>query len=188
MKIDRRKLKRKLAPSKNHFLSLASSVVYQQISTKAGDAIFGRFVKLFGKKKPTPEALLRIKDKDLRAAGLSGQKGGYLRDLAAKFLDGTINPKLFPKMSDEEIKEHLIQVKGIGPWTADMFLIFALNRPNILPVGDLGIRKGFQKVFKLKSLPNVKRMEKLAKPHGGNHTYLALYLWQSIDEGGGDAW
>ncbi|MBX4199042.1 DNA-3-methyladenine glycosylase 2 family protein [Candidatus Parcubacteria bacterium] len=182
IKIDRSNLKRKLEPIRNPFLSLARSIIYQQISTKAGDSIHGRFLKLFGRKSPSPTALLSFTDAELRTAGLSGQKAKYLRDLARKFLDGTVNPKLFGKMTDEEIKEHLVRVKGIGPWTADLFLIFALNRPNVLPVGDLGIMKGFQKVFKLRSLPSEKRMRQLAKPHKGEHTYLALYLWQALDE------
>lgn len=84
-------------------------------------------------------------------------------------------------MSDEEVKEHLLQVKGIGPWTADMFLIFALNRPDILPVGDLGTRKGFQKAFKLEALPTEKQMLKLAEPHLGERTNLTLYLWGILD-------
>jgi DNA-3-methyladenine glycosylase II len=182
LKIDRSKLKRKLVPTKNPFLSLASSIIYQQISTKAGDSIYGRFLKLFGKRKPSPKFLIGLSDAELRAVGLSGQKLSYLRDLALKFEDGTVEPKLFGTMTDEELKEHLIRVKGIGPWTADMFLIFALNRPNVLPVGDLGIKKGFQKVFKLRSLPNERKMRALALPHAGHYTYLSLYLWQAIDE------
>src|SRR5579872_6210172 len=147
IKIEKHKIKRKLTPSNNHFLSLARSIIFQQISTAAGNSIHNKFLKLFGRRKPTAEILLTLKAKDLRSAGLSAQKISYMQDLAKKFLDGTINPKLFSKMTDGEIKEHLVRVKGIGPWTADMFLIFALNRPNILPVGDLGIQKGFQKVF-----------------------------------------
>ncbi len=182
LKIEKQKLKRKLTPSKNFFLSLASSIIYQQISTKAGDSIYKKFLKLFGRKKPTPKLLLEIFEKDLRSAGLSNQKLSYLKDLARKLLDRTIDPRLFQKMSDEEVKSHLTQVKGIGPWTADMFLIFALNRPNVLPVGDLGIAKGFQRVFKLKSIPSEKTMIKLAKPYYQRHTFLSLYLWESIDE------
>ncbi len=89
-------------------------------------------------------------------------------------------------MSDEEVKEHLIRVKGIGPWTADMFLIFALNRPNILPVGDLAIRKGFQKAFRLRIMPGEKRMRILARPYEGEHTYLSLYLWSILDDADSD--
>lgn len=189
LKFDKRKLRRRLQPVDNPFLMLCKSIIYQQISIKAGNSIYTRFTKLFGKKKPNPKALLAISEKDLRAAGLSGQKVTYLRDIAARFLDGTVDPKRFPQMNDEEIKEHLIQIKGVGPWTADMFLIFALARPNVLPVGDLGIIKGFKKAFGLKSLPSERTMRRLAKPHHGEHSYLALYLWQVVDtEGGEEAW
>lgn len=179
-KLDPKKL-RKLERTTNPFLSLARSIIYQQISTKAGDAINGRFLKLFGKKKPTPKVLLTFADAQFKTAGLSGQKTKYLRDLATKFLDGTVDPTHFESMSDDEIRAHLIQVKGIGNWTAEMFLIFALNRKNVLPVGDLGIRKGFQKVFNLRKLPEEKKMVLLARPYIGNHTNLSLFLWQSLE-------
>ena len=182
LKLDKRNIKRKLTPTKNPFLSLASSIIYQQISTEAGNSIYRRFIKLFDGKKPTPPNLLSISTERLRSAGLSKQKISYLKDLAKKFIDKTIDHRRLHKMSDEDIKQHLIQVKGIGPWTADMFLIFALNRPNILPIGDLGIKKGFQKVFRLRTLPNEKTMRHLAKPHQGQHTLLSLYLWQKQDE------
>ncbi len=180
LKIDKKKL-RKLEPTKNAYLSLASSIIYQQISTKAGNAIYGKFLKLFGRKKPSPELFLNFSIAELKSAGLSPQKAGYLKDLAEKFLDKTINHKNFHKMTDTEVKEHLLQVKGIGPWTVDMFLIFALNRPDILPVGDLGTKKGFQKAFKLKNLPDEKKMLKLAEAHSGERTILTLYLWHILD-------
>jgi DNA-3-methyladenine glycosylase II len=180
LRIDKSKL-RKLSPTKDPFLSLVRSIIYQQISTKAGDSINKRFLALFGLKKPTPKTLLAFNEEKLRSAGLSGQKVKYLRDLSEKFLNKTINPKNFSIMSDTEITEHLTQVKGIGKWTADMFLIFALNRPNILPVGDLGVQKSFQKVFNLRKLPDEKRMRKLAREHDGAHTELALFMWYSID-------
>lgn len=180
LKINKKNL-RKISPSKNYFLSLASSVIYQQISTKAGDSIYRKFLSLFGKKKPTPEIYLNFSIADLRSAGISPQKSGYLRDLAEKFIDKTVNPRNFHKMSDQEIKDHLMRVKGIGPWTADMFLIFALNRENVLPLGDLGTKKGFQKAFNLKKLPTEKQMLKLAEPHLGGYTELTLHLWQVLD-------
>ena len=180
LKIDKKKL-RKIEPTKNPFLSLASSIIYQQISTKAGNAIYGKFLKLFGRRKPTPEAFLKLNISELRSAGISPQKAGYLKDLADKFLDKTIDHKNFHNMSDAQVKQHLVQVKGIGPWTADMFLIFALNRPDILPVGDLGTQKGFQKAFKLKKLPSERQMYKLAEPHRGNWTILTLHLWGILD-------
>ncbi len=180
LKINKKKL-RKIFLSRNYFLSLASSIIYQQISTRAGDAIYGKFLKLFKNKKPTPQIYLTFSIMDLKSAGISPQKSTYLKDLADKFKDKTINIKQIPKMSDEIVKEHLLQVKGIGPWTADMFLIFALNRPDILPVGDLGIQKGFMKAFNLKKLPNEKQMYKLAEPHKGEYTNLTLHLWSILD-------
>ncbi len=181
IKINKRKL-RQIEPTKNPFLSLARSIIYQQISTSAGNSIFAKFSALFVGKKPTPEIFLKFSITDLRSSGISPQKAGYLKDLADKFLDKTIDHKNFHKMTDQEVKEHLLQVKGIGPWTADMFLIFSLNRPDILPVGDLGVKKGFQKAFKLKSLPSESKMLKLAEPHNGARTALTLYLWGILDE------
>ncbi len=183
LKINPKKL-RAITPTKNPFLSLARSIIFQQISTKAGTAIYTKFLALFGKKKPTPELYLDFSIAQLKAAGISPQKSGYLKDLAEKFLDKTINHKHFYKMTDAEVKEHLLQVKGIGPWTADMFLIFALNRPDVLPVGDLGTRKGFQKAFKLRDLPDEVKMLKLAAAHAGERTKLTLHLWGILDNEG----
>lgn len=180
LKINKKKL-RKIEPTRNAFLSLASSIIYQQISTKAGNAIYDKFLKLFRRKKPSPELFLKLTSAQLKSAGISPQKAGYLKDLAEKFVDKTINHKNFHKMTDAEVKEHLQKVKGIGPWTADMFLIFALNRPDILPVGDLGTKKGFQKAYKLKSLPSESKMLKLAEAHNGERTMLTLYLWDILD-------
>src|SRR3989344_5480902 len=150
--------------SMDAFQSLAEAIVYQQLSGKAAATILKRFVALFPKKKfPAPEDVLKVKTEKMRAAGLSGQKAAYLKDLAAKFKDGTINPKLFSTMSDAEIVEHVVAVKGIGEWTAQMFLMFTLARPDVLPTGDLGIQKGFQKMFGLKKKPSPKQMQKLAE-------------------------
>jgi DNA-3-methyladenine glycosylase II len=176
-----KKLLRPITLTKNPFLSLAGSIVSQQISTSAARSIYKRFLALFGRWKPTPELLLELSDENLRGAGLSASKVKYMRDLAVKFIDKTINPKQFASMGDEEIIEHLTKVKGIGVWTAHMFLMFALNRPNVLPVGDLAIKKAFQKVCNLKKLPTEKEMIKLAEEHKGNWTELSLYLWEMVD-------
>lgn len=181
LKINKKKLP-KLEPSDNAFRSLARSIIFQQLSGKAATSILNKFVSLWPKKKfPKPQDVLVLTDLQLKNTGVSTQKASYLRDLAKKFIDGTIKPKHFPKMSDQEVIEHLVCVKGVGVWTAHMFLIFALNRPNVLPVGDLAIRKGFQKVFKLRREPTEKKMRELARAHDGEHTYLALHLWQIID-------
>jgi DNA-3-methyladenine glycosylase II len=182
LKIESHKLKRKLTPTTNPFLSLARSIIYQQISTRAGDSIHAKFIKLFDKKKPSPKSFLQFSLVQLKQVGISPQKQKYLKDLAEKFLDKTLEPKRFPSMTNIELTEHLTQVKGIGNWTADMFLIFALNRQDVLPIGDLGIQKGFQKVFKLKKLPSEKRMIELSRPHRHELTNLSLYLWESLEK------
>ncbi len=169
------------------FQSLAQSIIYQQLSGKAAGTILARFVALYnakGKTKfPTPEQVLKTPMPKLRSVGLSGQKASYLKDLAAKFKDGTVNPKNFSRMSDAEIIEHVTAVKGIGEWTAQMFLMFTLARPDVLPTGDLGIQKAFQRVFKLRAKPSPERMEKLAKQWTGHRTVASMYLWRMLDGG-----
>ncbi len=180
--INKKKL-RKLEPTKNPFQSLVRSIIFQQLSGKAATSILNKFVLLFKPKSfPTPKDILKLSDAQFKSAGISAQKAGYLRDLASKFLDGTINPKKFSKMSDSEIEEHLVKVKGVGIWTAHMFLIFALNRPDVLPTGDLAIRKGFMKAFGLRSAPSHEKMVALACAHAGKRTYLSLHLWGIMDE------
>lgn len=163
------------------FTAVLRSIISQQISTKAAASIRARFLALFPKSGPTPELVLKTPVAKLRAAGLSSQKISYMRDAAEKFKDGTINPRKFATMSSDEIIEHLVQIKGVGVWTAHMLLIFTLERPDVLPTGDLGIRKGFQKVFKLRSLPDHKRMEKLAKDWRDHASVASWYLWRAID-------
>ncbi|MBI2410676.1 MAG: DNA-3-methyladenine glycosylase 2 family protein [Candidatus Kerfeldbacteria bacterium] len=178
--------KPELRKTRNAFQSLAESIIYQQLSSKAAGTIYKRFVALYDadgtqKKFPLPVEVLNSPVDLLRTAGVSNQKASYLIDLARRFEDGTITPRLFASMTDEEISKHLIQVKGIGQWTVDMFLIFALNRPDILPVGDLAIQKAFQRLFKLRQLPSAKRMQQLAAGWRGHRTVACLYLWKSVD-------
>lgn len=169
-------------PARNSFRALVESIIYQQISGRAADAIFNRFLDLFpGRRFPAPSQLLAVPLPRLRAAGLSIQKARYLHDLAAKFGDGTIQPRRFRWMTDAEISAHLIQVKGIGQWTADMFLMFALNRPDVLPVGDLGIRNGFKKLFRLRKEPSVEKMQALAEPWRPYRTVASWYLWRVLE-------
>ena len=169
-------------PERNAFRALAESIIYQQLSGKAASAIFDHFLDLFPRRRfPTPGRLLTVPLARLRSAGLSTQKANYLLDLAAKFCDGTIQPRRFPKMTDEEIAEHLIQVKGIGQWTADMFLMFGLNRPDVLPVGDLGIRNGFRRLYRLRKEPTPEKMIALAEPWRPYRTVAAWYLWREVE-------
>ncbi|MEW6603852.1 MAG: DNA-3-methyladenine glycosylase 2 family protein, partial [Thermoproteota archaeon] len=137
---------------KDPFRSLVEAIIYQQLAGSAADAIYGRFVKIYGR-FPKPEQLLATKDSKLRAAGLSGRKIEYLKDLASRVSDGRIELSQLPKLTDEHVIEQLVQVKGIGRWTAEMFLIFCLGRQDVLPVGDLGLRKAMQKVYSLAELP-----------------------------------
>lgn len=169
-------------PTRNAFRTLTESIVYQQISGKAAEAIFNRFLDLFPQRRfPTPAELLTVPLPRLRAAGLSTQKSTYLLDLAAKFNNGAIQPRKFGKMTDDEVSEHLVQVKGIGRWTADMFLMFALNRPDILPVGDLGIRQGFKRLFNLSEIPTTEEMVTLAEPWRPYRTVASWYLWRVLE-------
>lgn len=167
---------------KNAFQALLRAIVYQQISGKAASAILSRVIALFPSGKPTPEVLLKTPVAKLRKAGLSPQKIGYARGLARKCLDGTIQERKFPRMSSGEIIDHLIQVKGVGAWTAHMFLIFTLKRLDVLPTGDLGIRKGFQITYKLRALPDHARMEHLAKGWRAHASVASWYLWRVADE------
>jgi DNA-3-methyladenine glycosylase II len=163
------------------FARLLRSIVYQQISGKAAAAILDRFLDIFPDRKPTPQLLLKARTPRLRKAGLSAQKISYMRDLARKYADGTIREKDLPRMTSDEIIEHLTEVKGIGVWTVHMLLIFTLYRPDVLPVGDLGVQKGFMEVYGLKGLPSKKEMEELARPWRNHATAASWYLWRVAD-------
>ncbi len=164
------------------FRSLCRSIIYQQLSGKAAGTIHRRFIELYkGVEHPSPMQVAHTPLTQLRTAGLSNQKASYLIDLAEKFLDGTVDPQHFDVTGDEDIRTHLIAVKGIGRWTADMFLMFTLERPDVLPTGDLGIQKGFQKLFGLRRLPTPKQMEKLSEPWRPYRTIACRYLWNSLD-------
>ncbi len=173
----------KIKPGKKggEFTALARAIIFQQLAGKAAESIYNKFINLFPDKKLSPELVLKLKEKDFKSAGVSAQKQGHLLDLSRKFLDGTVNPKDFKKMSDDDIRQHLIAVKGIGVWTADMFLIFNLKRPNVLPLLDLGIKNGFKKYFGLDHVPTADEMLKLAKPYNGSWTELSLFLWEYKD-------
>ena len=171
-----------LPPAGGHFQALVRSIIYQQISGRAAETILSRFIALFPRtKSPTPKAVQKMPLGKMRAAGLSGQKTSYIKDLAGKFSDGTIRHRLLHRMTSAEITEHLVQVKGIGVWTVHMFLIFTLNRPDVLPTGDLGIQKGFQIIYGLKSLPSHATMERLAKNWRAHASVASWYLWRAAD-------
>lgn len=165
------------------YIALTRAIIYQQLSGKAAATIYGRYAALFMGGKPNCKEFFKKKPDVLRAAGLSGQKLNYLSDLSEKFQNGFIRPDRFPSMSDEEIREHLVAVKGIGVWTADMFLMFTLGRPDVLPTLDLGIRKGFKKLCNLRVEPTHEKMQKLAKDWAPYRTVASWYLWRLADEG-----
>ena len=161
--------------------TLIRSIVGQQLSTKAAATIYRRVLELFGKHTPTPKQLLKVDPERLRAAGLSRAKVAYLRDLAEHVEDGALELERLPDLPDEEVAAQLTAIKGLGQWTADMFLMFHLGRPDILPVGDQGIRRAIQVEYGLRKLPDAKRMQKIAKPWRPYRTLASLYLWSSLD-------
>ena len=144
------------------FENLARSIVYQQLNGNAAATIFSRLEALAGRPL-TPKGILAVTEAQMRAAGLSKQKLSYIRDLAAKTADGTVQFERLPEMSDADVIAHLTQIKGIGTWTAHMFLMFALRRPDVLPTGDYAIRVAFKKHYKKRKLPKPKDMEKIAR-------------------------
>lgn len=164
-----------------HFHHIARAIVYQQLSTKAASTIHGRFVTLCGGPVVQPRSVLAQREDALRAAGLSRQKAAYIRDLAAHVEQGTLALDDIQARSDEEIIEALTMVKGIGPWSAQMFLMFRLGRPDVLPVLDLGIRKGVQQAYGLRKLPEEKKLRKIAAPWSPYSTVACWYLWRSLD-------
>ena len=168
--------------TRNSFESLGRAIVYQQLSGKAAATIYGRFLGLFPQRRfPRPDQLRRISAARLRSAGLSRAKASYLKELAGAYVDGSVAPRRFRAGSDAEISAMLLAVKGIGAWSVDMFLIFALNRPDILPVGDLGVRKGMRTYFGLDELPDAELMTSLAEPWRPYRSVASWYMWRCAD-------
>ena len=162
------------------FASLARSILYQQLNGKAAAVILKRFVGLAGDPL-TPEGILKLSDEQMRGVGLSKQKSAYLKDLAAKTRDGLLNFERLPDVTDDEVIEHLTQVKGIGVWTAHMFLMFTLRRPDVLPTGDYGVQAAIKKHYRKRKLPKPHVMEKIAKPWAPYRSVACWYLWRSLD-------
>lgn len=162
------------------FSSVAEAVVYQQLNGKAAVTIFKRFAALAGE-PITPEGILKLTDAQLRSVGLSKQKSAYLKDLAAKTASGLLDFSRLPELSDEEVIKHLTQVKGIGVWTAHMFLMFSLRRPNVLPTGDYGVQIAVKKHYRKRKLPKPKDMEKIARAWEPYRSVACWYMWRSLD-------
>jgi DNA-3-methyladenine glycosylase II len=177
-----KKHKPEFTKARDPFEALVRAIIFQQLSGKAAGTIHRRFLELYkGKKHPLPKDVQKTSVAKFRSVGVSNQKASYLVDLASKFIDGTIVPKKFPKMTDDEIREHLIAVKGIGRWTADMFLMFTLHRPDVLPTGDLAIQKGVQKLFNLRKMPSPEQMIKLTNHWSPHRTVASRYIWEMLD-------
>lgn len=170
----------RMAYGEPSFASLAETIVYQQLNGKAAATIFKRFTDLAGLPL-TPQGVLKLSDEQMRSAGLSKQKLSYLRSLAELTLSGEVNFEQLPNLPDEEVIAHLTRVKGIGIWSSQMFLMFTLKRPDILPTGDLGIQMAMQKHYRKRKLPKPKEMEKIAKPWAPYRTFACWYLWKSVD-------
>jgi DNA-3-methyladenine glycosylase II len=162
------------------FHHLAEAIVYQQLHGKAAATIFKRLTDLGGSPL-TPAGILKLSEEQLRGVGLSKQKLSYLRDLAAKTQSGELNFAQLRELPDQEVIRQLTQVKGIGVWTAHMFLMFALRRPDVLPTGDLGIQMAIRKHYNKRKLPKPLQMEKIAKCWSPYRSVACWYLWQSLD-------
>ncbi|HTZ84882.1 MAG TPA: DNA-3-methyladenine glycosylase, partial [Candidatus Acidoferrales bacterium] len=162
------------------FSSLAEAIVYQQLNGKAAVTIFNRFAELAGDPL-TPEGILKLSDQQLRGVGLSKQKSAYLKDLAAKTASGELDFARLPDLPDDEVIKHLTQVKGIGEWTAHMFLMFSLRRPNVLPTGDYGVQMAVKKHYRKRKLPKPKDMERIARAWEPYRSVACWYMWRSLD-------
>lgn len=171
-----------MTPSRDPIYSLARAIVSQQLSSAAAATIFARFLALYPAGKfPKPFALLATEDAALRGVGLSGAKAAALKDLARHVAEKKLVPAQLRLATDAELSALLLPVRGIGPWSVDMFLMFALARPDVLPVGDLGVRKGMQKHFGLRVLPEAQRMITLAAPWRPFRSVAAWYMWRALE-------
>ena len=161
--------------------ALVRSIVGQQLSVKAARSIYNRVLELFDGHTPTPEELLAVDPDALRAAGLSRAKAKYLRSLAEHVISGELELDRLDDLSDEEVMREVTAVKGLGEWTAHMFLIFHLGRPDVLPVGDLGVRRAVERLYGFETLPSAAELEALGERWRPHRSLASLYLWESLD-------
>jgi DNA-3-methyladenine glycosylase II len=166
-----------------HFGALAEAIQYQQLAGKAAEAIHRRFLALFDGGPPTPEAVVAMPDGVLRSAGLSGSKAASVRDLAERIVDGRLRLERISRLSDDEVIERLVTVRGIGRWTAEMFLIFTLGRLDVWPVDDYGVRTGFARAHGLAELPKPKELATLGEPYRPWRSVAAWYCWRVVTDG-----
>lgn len=173
----------KFPKQNNYFRTLIRAIVYQQLSGKVATIIFDRFIALYKDKDfPTPEEVLKTKVSKLRSVGLSERKAEYVLGIAKSFTEENWSPQKISKMSNDDVKEKLIQLKGIGPWTAEIFLMFTLNRPDVICLDDYGIQKGFMLFYNKRKLPDRKFMERESKKWSPYKTIMATYLWNLADK------
>lgn len=165
------------------FQSVVESIIYQQLTGSAANVIYGRFIKYYNNVMPTPMEIISTSDIELKSkVGLSSKKVQYLKDLSTRVVEQKLDLDLLSTVSDEEVINQLIQVRGIGRWTAEMFLIFCLGRPDVLPVTDLGIRKAMQKIYSIPELPKPAEMLAIAQPWRPHRTVATWYLWKSLSK------
>lgn len=170
-----------LEKSNDYFFSLCREIIGQQLSGKAADSIHARFLTLFPGKKVTPARILALSDEQIRNIGTSWAKVRSLKDLSQKVVDKTLVLETIHTRTDEEVILHLCQVKGIGPWTAEMFLMFTLGREDVFSYGDLGLKKAIKNMYRMKKDPTLKQLEKLTKKWSPYRTYAARLLWKSLE-------
>ena len=167
---------------KDYFWSLTRSVIYQQISGKAAKKISDRYLKLFSKgSKMSPVDVIKIDIEKIQNVGISRQKSGYIKNIANAFDEGLVDETELHKQSDQEIIDQLVKIKGVGRWTAEMFLIFTLRRPDVFPVTDLGVQKGFQIYYDLDELPSIDMMNEKSENWKPYRTIMSLYLWFAVE-------
>ena len=172
---------RRAGGQREHYGALVRTIVGQQLSTRAAAAIYRRLAERFGGREPTPQEILADDPEALRAVGLSRAKVTFLRSLAEHVLDGTLELERLDSLSDEEVTRELTAVRGLGPWSAHMFLMFHLGRPDVLATGDLGIRKAMMLAYGLEALPEAATMERIAAPWRPHRTLACRYLWAALD-------
>lgn len=165
---------------KFYFEKLCRTIAGQQLSGKAAETIYGRFVTLLGRKAISPKNILELKDQDIRDVGFSWGKVSYIKDLAKHVQEKRLHLQKLEYLSDEEIEKELVAVKGLGPWSAEMFMMFTIRRDNIFSHGDLGLKNGIEKVYKIKN-PTKKQREKIVTKWEPYKTYGSLALWNSLD-------
>lgn len=171
---------KKIKRGKDYFRALCREIIGQQLSGKAANAIYKRFVSLFEKNKIDPKKLIKTEDQTLRNLGMSWAKAKYVKNIADAYLTKSVQFDKLHKLSDEEVISQLITIKGVGPWTSEMFLIFTLGREDVFSYGDLGLKKGFAKLYKIED-PKKDQIEKVVKKWSPYKSYGSITLWHNLD-------